>query len=244
MGAMVAKGPGKLKFGKNGLIPAIAQDARTGQVLMSAYMNREALRQTVETGFAHYYSRSRGRLWKKGEESGHVQRVGEIRLDCDGDALLLQVNQQTAACHLGYRSCFFRRVKRDLSSSAPVTEQVFRPKAVYGPSSHILDAVYRTILERKKRRPPGSYVASLFQQGEEQILKKIAEEASEVLLSVKGRRRQAIVHEVVDLWFHTLVLLGAYDITLDQLWGEFQARVGKGRKREHTKRRGGRRKRN
>ncbi|MGH7387519.1 MAG: phosphoribosyl-ATP diphosphatase [Candidatus Methylomirabilales bacterium] len=108
----------------------------------------------------------------------------------------------------------------------------------------MLDAVYRTILERKKRRPPGSYVASLFQQGEEQILKKIAEEASEVLLSVKGRRRQAIVHEVVDLWFHTLVLLGAYDITLDQLWGEFQARVGKGRKREHTKRRGGRRKRN
>jgi phosphoribosyl-ATP pyrophosphohydrolase/phosphoribosyl-AMP cyclohydrolase len=231
-----------VKFSKDGLIPAIAQDAGTGQVLMMAYMTREALRRTVETGFAHYYSRSRGRLWKKGEESGHVQRVGEVRLDCDGDALLLRVNQQTAACHLGYRSCFFRRVKKDLSASAPVAEQVFRPEAVYGPSAHIVDAVYRTILERKKRRPPGSYVASLFQQGEEQILRKIAEEASEVLLSVRGGRRRAIVHEVVDLWFHTLVLLGAHGIPLDHLWGEFQSRVGK-RKSTGTKRRGGRRQR-
>lgn len=238
----MAKGPGRLKFGKDGLIPAIAQDPRTGQVLMMAYMNREALRKTVKTGYAHYYSRSRGRLWKKGEESGHAQRVGEVRLDCDGDALLLQVNQQTAACHLGYRSCFFRRVKRDLSSSAPVMEQVFRPEAVYRPSSHILDAVYRTILERKELRPPGSYVASLFARGEDQILKKIAEEASEVLLSVKEGRRKAIVHEVVDLWFHTLVLLGAYGITLDQLWKEFQARMG--RKKTASKKRGKRRKRN
>jgi phosphoribosyl-ATP pyrophosphohydrolase/phosphoribosyl-AMP cyclohydrolase len=242
VGAIVAKGPGKLKLSKDALIPAIAQDARTGQVLMMAYMNREALRRTIATGFAHYFSRSRGRLWKKGEESGHVQRVEEVRLDCDGDALLLQVNQQTAACHLGYRSCFFRRVKRSLGASTPVTKQVFRPKAVYRPSSDILDAVYRTILERKKRPPPGSYVASLFQQGEEQILKKIAEEASEVLLSVKGRRRQAIVHEVVDLWFHTLVLLGAYGITLDQLWREFQARAGR-RRAEHKKGAGRRRKR-
>src|SRR3972149_6228725 len=170
MGAIVAKGPGKLKFSKDGLIPAIAQDARSGQVLMMAYMNREALRQTVETGFAHYYSRSRGRLWKKGGESGHVQRGGEGRGGCGGGA-------------------------------------------------------------------------PLSQQGEEKILRKNAEEASEVLLSVKGGRRQAIVHEVVDLWFHTLVLLGAYGITLDQLWGEFQARVGE-RKKEYTKRRGGGRKRN
>src|SRR3989304_8437098 len=125
MGAIVAKGPGRLKFSKDGFIPAIAQDDRTGQVLMMAYMNREALRQTVETGFAHYYSRSRGRLWKKGEESGHVQRGGEVRVDCDGGGLLLQVDQQTAACHLGYRSCFFRRGKGDLSPSAPATEQVF-----------------------------------------------------------------------------------------------------------------------
>ncbi|MFQ5847066.1 MAG: bifunctional phosphoribosyl-AMP cyclohydrolase/phosphoribosyl-ATP diphosphatase HisIE [Candidatus Methylomirabilales bacterium] len=223
----MAKLPGGLKFDKKGLIPAIAQDGKTGHVLMVAYMNREALRKTLDTGLAHYYSRSRGRLWKKGEESGHVQRVGEIRIDCDGDALLLQVEQQEAACHFGYRSCFFRRVKRNLRSSAPVTGQVFRPGAVYGPSSRILDAVYGTILERKKRRPPGSYVASLFQEGDDRILRKIAEEACEVLLSVKGGRRREIVYEVADLWFHTLVLLGARGIPLDQLWEELEGRVGK-----------------
>ena len=233
----MAKLPGTLKFDKKGLIPAIAQDARMGHVLMMAYMNREALRRTLKTGFAHYYSRSRGRLWKKGEESGHVQRVREIRLDCDGDVLLLQVEQQMAACHLGYRSCFFRRVKRNLTSSLPVMERVFRPEVVYGPSSQVLDEVYRTILERKEKRPPGSYVASLFEQGEDQILKKIAEEASEVLLSVKGGRRREVVYEVVDLWFHTMVLLGARGITLDQLWKEFQGRVGK-RKPEYKKRGG------
>lgn len=225
----VGKLPGGLKFDRKGLIPAIAQDAKTGQVLMVAYMNRAALRKTMDTGFAHYYSRSRGRLWKKGEASGHVQRVREIRLDCDGDALLLQVEQQEAACHLGYRSCFFRRVKKNLSSSAPIMEQAFRPEGVYGASSQVLDAVYGTILERKRKLPRASYVASLFREGEEKILKKIAEEASEVLLSVKGGGREEIVHEVVDLWFHTMVLLGARGIALKDLWKEFQGRVGKRR---------------
>ena len=225
----MAKMPGNLKFGKDGLIPAIAQDAGTRQVLMVAYMNRAALRRTLETGFAHYYSRSRGQLWKKGEESGHLQRVQEIRLDCDGDALLLQVQQEVAACHLGYRSCFFRRVGKNLSSSAPIMEQAFRPARVYGASSRILDAVYQTIVERKRQLPKASYVASLFREGEEKILKKIAEEASEVLLSVKGGRRGEIVHEVVDLWFHTMVLLGARGIDLQDLWKEFEGRVGKRR---------------
>ena len=223
----MAKIPANLKFNKDGLIPAIAQHARTGHVLMMAYMNRAALRMTLDTGFAHYYSRSRGQLWKKGEESGHLQRVREVRLDCDGDVLLLQVEQQVAACHLGYRSCFFRRVKRNLTSSAPIMERAFRPEEVYGVSSQVLDAVYGTILERKQKRPSASYVASLLREGEDKILKKIAEEASEVLLSVKGGRRKEIVHEVVDLWFHTLVLLGARGIALKDLWNEFQSRVGK-----------------
>lgn len=223
----MAKIPGNLKFNEDGLIPAIAQHARTGQVLMMAYMNRTALRMTLDTGFAHYYSRSRGQLWKKGEESGHLQRVREVRLDCDGDVLLLQVEQQVAACHLGYRSCFFRRVKRNLTSSAPIMEQAFRPEEVYGVSSQVLDAVYGTILERKQKQPSASYVASLLREGEDKILKKIAEEASEVLLSVKGGRRKEIVHEVVDLWFHTMVLLGARGIALKDLWNEFQSRVGK-----------------
>ncbi|MFQ5881922.1 MAG: bifunctional phosphoribosyl-AMP cyclohydrolase/phosphoribosyl-ATP diphosphatase HisIE [Candidatus Methylomirabilales bacterium] len=230
----MAKLPGKLKFDSSGLIPAIAQDAKTGQVLMVAYMNREALRKTLETEFAHYYSRSRGRLWKKGEESGHLQRVKEIRLDCDGDALLLWVEQEVAACHLGYRSCFFRRMKSDLGVSAPVAEPVFRPEAVYGASSKILDEVYRTILERRERRPLGSYVASLFEKGEDHILKKIGEEASELLLSVKGGQREEIIYELADLWFHTLVLLGSRGITLDEIWQELQGRVGK-RREKHTR---------
>lgn len=235
----MGKIPGNLKFNKEGLIPAIAQDARTGHVLMMAYMNRVAIRRTLETGFAHYYSRSRGRLWKKGEESGHLQRVGEIRLDCDGDVLLLQVEQDVAACHLGYRSCFFRRMKRNLTSSRPVMDQVFRPETVYGASSQVLDAVYRTILERKVRRPPGSYVASLFEKGEDQILKKIAEEASEVLLSAKRRRKEEITYEVADLWFHTLVLLGERGIPLAELWKELEGRVGK--KKAEYRKRGGKR---
>jgi phosphoribosyl-AMP cyclohydrolase / phosphoribosyl-ATP pyrophosphohydrolase len=230
----VAKLPGGVKFDEKGLIAAIAQDAKTGHVLMTAYMTREALRKTLETGFAHYYSRSRRRIWKKGEESGHLQRVREIRLDCDGDAVLLQVEQHKAACHLGYRSCFFRRVKGDLMPSAPIMAKAFRPEAVYGPSSQVLDTVYQTILDRTKKPPPGSYVASLLQQGEEKILKKIVEEASEVLLSAKKGRRQEMVYEVVDLWFHTLVLLGTRRIPLDRLWREFEARAGK-RKAEYKK---------
>jgi phosphoribosyl-ATP pyrophosphohydrolase/phosphoribosyl-AMP cyclohydrolase len=196
---------------------------------MMAYMNREALRKTLRSGFAHYFSRSRGRLWKKGEESGHLQRVGEVRLDCDGDAVLLRVRQEKGACHLGYRSCFFRRLHKNLAPSAPVTRQVFRSGAVYGLSPAILDGVYRTILERRARRPPGSYVASLFEQGKGQILKKIGEEAAEVLVGVAGGRRRDIVHEVVDLWFHTLVLLAACRIPLEHVWREFQARVGRRR---------------
>ena len=231
----MAKIPGNLKFDKDGLIPAIAQDARTGQVLMMAYMSRAALRRTVDTGFAHYYSRSRGRLWKKGEESGHTQRVGEIRLDCDGDVLLLQVEQQVAACHLGYRSCFFRRVKGNLSPSAPVAAQAFRPDAVYGVSPQVLDTVYKTILHRKQKQPRGSYVTALLREGEDKILRKIAEEASEVVLSVKGGRHEEIIHEVVDLWFHTMVLLGARGIGLEELWKEFQGRVGKRRAKSYKK---------
>ena len=234
----MSKMAGSVKFGKDGLIPAIAQDVETGQVLMMAYMNREALRKTLQSGLAHYFSRSRGRLWRKGEESGHGQRVGEVRLDCDGDTLLLQVLQESAACHLGYRSCFFRKLRRTLVPSRPVAAQVVRPEAVYGPSVRILDAVYRTILDRKRRRPPGSYVSSLFARGKSQILKKIGEEAAEVLVSVTEGRPREIVHEVTDLWFHTLVLLAACGIRLEEVWEEFESRVGRRRAHGRKKRQG------
>ena len=119
-------------FDKTPLIPAIAQDAGTGEVLMLAYMNREAYEETLRTGLVCYYSRSRGRLWRKGEESGHVQRLKEVYLDCDGDTLLLKVDQVGgAACHEGYRSCFFRRVDPATGRLAEVGERVFDPAAVY-----------------------------------------------------------------------------------------------------------------
>lgn len=116
----------ELDFGENGLIPAIAQDAETGDVLMLAYVSPEALSETRNTGLAHYYSRSRDELWQKGGSSGHVQQVKEIRVDCDGDALLYRINQEGGACHTGYRSCFYRTIEDET-----VGEKVFDPDEVY-----------------------------------------------------------------------------------------------------------------
>lgn len=121
-----------LKFDDAGLVPAIAQDAATGEVLMVAYMNAEAVRRTIETGLCHYWSRSRGKLWLKGETSGHVQRVREARIDCDGDAVLFRVEQEGGACHTGYRSCFYRRVEGNGEEIVDDGRRVFDPDDVYG----------------------------------------------------------------------------------------------------------------
>ncbi|HTU02713.1 MAG TPA: bifunctional phosphoribosyl-AMP cyclohydrolase/phosphoribosyl-ATP diphosphatase HisIE [Candidatus Sulfotelmatobacter sp.] len=188
-----------LRFDASGLLPAIAQDAETGQVLMLAYMSRESLARTLETGLATYYSRSRQKLWQKGEESGHVQRVRAIRYDCDGDTLLLLVDQTVAACHTGNRSCFYRDLPWSGQGGA----------AASGPCG-LLDRagrLYELLVERKAQRPPGSYTARLFEQGEDAILKKLGEESAEVLLAAKGGDRARIASEVADLWFHALVLL-------------------------------------
>jgi len=122
--------PPPLKYDQNGLVTAITQDADDGQVLQVAFMNEEAFLQTLQTGLATYFSRSRGKLWRKGESSGHVQRVVEVRVDCDRDAVLLRVKQQTGACHEGYRTCFYRQVQGD--ALVIVEEKCFEPEAVYG----------------------------------------------------------------------------------------------------------------
>ncbi len=215
--------PDNLVFDGNGLIPAIAQDAMDGQVLMHAYMNREALARTLETGLAHYYSRSRQRLWQKGEESGHVQRVRAIRYDCDADTLLLQVEQAVAACHTGNRTCFYRRLPG--FQSAGGAEPQAESKEALGPD--FLGDLYRVICERKVSRPEGSYVASLFDRGANQILKKIAEEAAEVVLASKDGERRQVIYEVADLWFHTLVLLAQQEIPPQEIVQELARRVGK-----------------
>jgi phosphoribosyl-ATP pyrophosphohydrolase/phosphoribosyl-AMP cyclohydrolase len=214
-----------LRFDANGLIPAIAQDAETGQVLMLAYMNREALAQTRASGFAHYFSRSRQRLWKKGEASGHVQRVREIRYDCDGDAILLAVDQTDGACHTGHRSCFYRPLTAETPEApAPATGGGDRPATA---DLRFLDEVFQVILQRKAQGPEGSYVASLFKKGEGQILKKILEESAEVLLASRNADRGQIVYEMADLWFHTLVLLAHHGIGLEEIAGELSRRAGK-----------------
>ena len=212
----MADGDVDLKFNSDGLIPAVAQDRANGQVLMLAYMNRESLELTRTTGFAHYYSRSRGRLWKKGEESGHVQRVHAILYDCDADALLLKVDQEVAACHTGNRSCFYRSVDGD---AAPTVDDAIG----------VLADIYVTIQDRKANPPEGSYVASLFAKGPNAILKKIGEEAAEVVMAGAGNERERLVSEVADLWFHTLVLLGLRDIDPQEVARELHSRIGQRR---------------
>ncbi len=202
---------------KTPLLPVIAQEARSGDVLMLAYMNEEALMLTLSTGFAHYYSRSRQSLWKKGESSGHVQHVQEAYLDCDSDTLLLKVEQEGVACHTGRSSCFFNRLDKD---EAPKEEA----KAIQGYS--ISDTIYHIVQERKHADPKTSYVASLLQKGDNSILKKVVEEAGEFCFAIKDGESKEIIYEAADLMFHTLVALGAKDIHPSLISKELERRLG------------------
>jgi phosphoribosyl-ATP pyrophosphohydrolase/phosphoribosyl-AMP cyclohydrolase len=198
---------GALVFDERGLIPAVVQEAESGEVLMVAWMNEEALDATLRTGLAHFWSRSRGRLWQKGETSGHVQRVHGVYADCDADVLLVQVHQEGVACHTGNRTCFFTAL------------------AGPGAAGHMLERLERVVQERKTAPPAGSYVAALLGRGEAAIARKIGEEATEVItaaLGGEGDRR--VVEEVADLWFHTVVLLGARGIPLREVFEELARR--------------------
>lgn len=223
---MELKSPANLRYDADGLIPTIAQDAENGQVLMHAYMNAEAVIRTLETGLAHYYSRSRQRLWRKGEESGHVQRVRAVLYDCDEDTLLLRVDQTVAACHTGNRSCFYREFPLAGATLTAAPNRRFDAAATYS-GLGILADVYGVILDRKVRPPEGSYVASLFAKGRDQILGKIQEESAEVLTASKDGDRGQLVYEMADLWFHTLVLLAEHDIRPEEIAGELGRRFGK-----------------
>ncbi|NLI66450.1 MAG: bifunctional phosphoribosyl-AMP cyclohydrolase/phosphoribosyl-ATP diphosphatase HisIE [Tissierellia bacterium] len=195
-----------VKFNQDGLVPAIAQDVGTGEVLMLAYMNEEALRLTKETGIAHYYSRSRQALWKKGETSGHIQEVKGIYYDCDGDAVLLKVNQIGAACHTGNYSCFFNEEKgyKDLSNT--------------------LKDLYKVIIDRKKNPQEGSYTQYLFDKGIDKILKKIGEEAAEVIIGAKNDK-QELIYEASDLIYHLMVLLVNEGVTPSEIMEELRGRM-------------------
>ena len=205
----------ELRWDERGLIPAVVQETETGEVLMVAWMDQEALEATMRTGLSHFWSRSRQSLWRKGETSGHAQHVDGIYADCDRDTLLLQVHQEGVACHTGARTCFFTR----LSEMGPDS-----PRAG-GAGPGTLEVLERVLESRKVSRPPGSYVAGLFDKGEGQICRKIGEEAIEVVTAaLGGEGTERLVSEVADLWFHSMVLLAGRGIPLRRVFAELDRR--------------------
>lgn len=188
-------------FGPEGLAPCIAQDSLTGEVLMLAWMNREALERTIETGEVHFFSRSRGELWRKGETSGNILRLIELRIDCDGDALLALVDPTGPACHTGERTCFHRRLE-DGAEPDPVTGEA-------------LGALARVILERRGSEPSESYTARLLADPE-LAAAKVTEEAAETVEAVQGEDDQRVAEEAADLLYHLNVLLETRGIGLDR----------------------------
>ena len=201
----------ELKFDENGLIPAVVQDARTHRVLTLAYMNRESLAVTLREGRTCFYSRSRRTLWRKGETSGNVQRVVRVTADCDGDALLVEVEPAGPACHTGEESCFFRPLEG-------------APDGGAAQARFSLDGLYGLLLGRKAERPAGSYTTYLFDKGREKILKKVGEECTEVVIGAMKGSREETVFEVADLTYHVLVLLAEMGVTPDQVRQELARR--------------------
>ncbi|HZK34753.1 MAG TPA: bifunctional phosphoribosyl-AMP cyclohydrolase/phosphoribosyl-ATP diphosphatase HisIE [Bacillota bacterium] len=213
----------KIKFDKDGLIPAIIQDVESGQVLMLAYMNKEAVKKSLQTGKTHFWSRSRQRLWMKGERSGHIQTIEDLYFDCDRDALLCKVKQITAACHTGNYSCFYNKVSNDYEISEE-GEKAFSPDEVYTADSSILQELYKVVANRKETPKEGSYTNYLFDKGLDKILKKVGEEASEVIIASKNRSDDEIVYEVSDLVYHLMVLLVEREISLEDVYSELRKR--------------------
>ena len=197
----------ELKFNSHGLIPAIVVDAGSGKVLTLAYMNRESLEITMTEGRTCFWSRSRRELWRKGETSGNVQRVVDITADCDRDALVVRVNKDGPACHLGTDSCFNDRV---WAGDEPL------PFSVEG--------LYDLLLDRKETLPEGSYTTYLFQKGLDKILKKVGEESTEVIIAGKAQDKAETVYEIADLMYHVMVLMVELGISVEEVRGELASR--------------------
>jgi phosphoribosyl-ATP pyrophosphohydrolase/phosphoribosyl-AMP cyclohydrolase len=203
-----------IRFDERGLVPAIVQDYLDGTVLMLAWMNRDSLEKTLETGRTWFWSRSRQELWPKGETSGHLQWVKSLRYDCDADAILVTVEQVgNIACHTGERSCFHQ--VQNPETQAP---------AILSPPADVLSQVFEVIKDRQKNPETQSYTASLFQAGDNKILKKIGEEAAEVVMACKDDQPEAIANEVADLFYHALVALAHHGVSLRQVYDVLASR--------------------
>lgn len=197
-----------IKFDNFGLVPVIAQDALTSRVLMLAYANAEALELSAKSGWAHYFSRSRNELWKKGETSGNLQSIVSISYDCDGDAVLYKVIPQGPACHTGETSCFFNSLAQ-LKEAAGADELIKE---------------YEIIKERQAQPQEGSYTCYLLNKGMDKIAKKVGEEAVEVVIAGKNGDREEICYETADLLYHLMVLLAQQDISLYDICAEMKKR--------------------
>ena len=202
----------KVILDNNGLINAICQDATSGEVLMIAHMNPEALERTLSSKQVHFYSRSRNELWHKGATSGSILHLDSAYIDCDGDALLFKVHPAGPACHTGANSCFFTEMVQGIEVAKQNT------------GSGVLAEIFQTIKQRQKDLPPESYTSKLFESGSKRIAQKVAEEGAEVAIAGATADKDSIVGEVADLFFHTLVLLADAEITPEQVWMELRAR--------------------
>ena len=196
-----------LKFDSNGLIPAIVVDDGDGSVLTLAYMNRESLEISLEKKLTCFWSRSRNRLWLKGETSGNYQHIKSITADCDGDALLVRVEKDGPACHLGTDSCF--------------TNEIFESD---GAEAFSVDGLYRLLCGRKTSPKEGSYTTYLFEKGIDKILKKVGEECTEVIIAAKAEDKRETVYEIADLMYHVMVLMTEAGITPDEIKRELASR--------------------
>lgn len=198
----------ELKFDEKGLIAAIAQDYESGEVLMQAFMNREAVEKTFETGYAHYYSRSRASLWKKGETSGNTKKVITAYLDCDKDCILLKVRQKGVACHTGTYSCFSQQVKGDENEIG----------------AEMFGKLQRIVEDRKKNPEEGSYTSFLFARGIDKIAKKAGEEAVELVIASKNDDKGEVIGEAADFLYHMMVLLAEKGVKLSEVCSELYKR--------------------
>ncbi|MGE0132019.1 MAG: bifunctional phosphoribosyl-AMP cyclohydrolase/phosphoribosyl-ATP diphosphatase HisIE [Blastocatellales bacterium] len=232
-----------LKFDDRGLITAVVQDDDTGEVLMVAHMNAESLAKTLQTGETWFWSRSRQELWHKGATSGATQRVVDIRLDCDGDALLVRVNPKGPACHTGQRTCFFQTASQT-TNGARESERPKSAKSVEPAERQLsvvtitamdvgiqLQDLFKLIQERKDQRPEGSYTSYLFNSGLDKILKKVGEESAETIIAAKNASesegRKQLSAEISDLLYHLLVLMVEREVSLQDISAELSVRAGK-----------------
>ncbi|GAB2691320.1 bifunctional phosphoribosyl-AMP cyclohydrolase/phosphoribosyl-ATP diphosphatase HisIE [Paenibacillus thermoaerophilus] len=203
-----------IRWDGDGLVPAIVQDAASKDVLMLAYMNKESLRRTLESGETWFWSRSRGELWHKGATSGNTQRVRKLSYDCDGDTLLIAVDPAGPACHTGQYTCFRNVVMAGDSAAADSTGDRFR----------MLGTLESTIAQRDAERPEGAYTTYLFEKGVDKILKKVGEETAEVIIAAKNKDNEELRYEASDLIFHLMVLLRERKLPLDDVMAELERR--------------------